>query len=64
MSEILEKAVLAIDEKMAGATFDSSVKFKIEDEGSIVVDNEGVRVSDEETDFTLISLSGYFHKNS
>ena len=40
MSEILEKAVVAINEKMAGATFDSSVKFKIEEEGSIVVDNE------------------------
>ena len=54
MSEILEKAVVAINDKMAGATFDSSVKFKIEEEGCIVVDNEGVRVSDEETDCTLI----------
>ena len=35
MSEVLEKAVAAINDKMAGATFDSSVKFKIEDEGSI-----------------------------
>ena len=55
MSEILEKAVVAINEKMAGATFDSSVKFKIEEEGSIVVDNEGVRVSEEETECTLIA---------
>ena len=31
MSEVLEKAVAAINDKMAGATFDSSVKFKIED---------------------------------
>ena len=38
MSEILEKAVVAINAKMEGAAFDSSVKFKIEDEGSIVVD--------------------------
>ena len=55
MSEVLEKAVAAINDKMAGATFDSSVKFKIEDEGSIVVDSDGVRVSDEETDCTLIA---------
>ena len=38
MSEILNKAVEAIIDKMAGAAFDSSVKFKIENEGSIVVD--------------------------
>ena len=55
MSEILEKAVAAINDKMAGAAFDSSVKFKIEDEGSIVVDSDGVRISEEETDCTLCS---------
>ena len=62
MSEVLEKAVAAINEKMAGATFDSSVKFKIEDEGSIVVDSDGVRVSDEETDCTLIASLEVFTK--
>ena len=30
MSEILEKAVVTINDKMGGADFDSSVKFKIE----------------------------------
>ena len=62
MSEILEKAVEAINDKMAGAAFGSSVKFKIEDEGSIVVDGEGVRVSDEETDCTLIASLEVFTK--
>ena len=62
MSEVLEKAVAAIKDKMAGATFDSSVKFKIEDEGSIVVDSDGVRVSDEETDCTLIASLDVFTK--
>ena len=60
MSEVLEKAVAAINDKMAGATFDSSVKFKIEDEGSIVVDSDGVRISDEETDCTLIASLDVF----
>ena len=60
MSEILEKAVEAIKDKMAGAAFDSSVKFKIEDQGSIVVDSDGVRVSDEETDCTLIASLDVF----
>ena len=62
MSEVLEKAVAAINDKMAGATFDSSVKFKIEDEGSIVVDSDSVRVSDEETDCTLIASLDVFTK--
>ena len=62
MGEVLEKAVAAINDKMAGATFDSSVKFKIEDEGSIVVDSDGVRVSDEETDCTLIASLDVFTK--
>ena len=62
MSEVLEKAVAAIKDKMAGATFDSSVMFKIEDEGSIVVDSDGVRVSDEETDCTLIASLDVFTK--
>ena len=60
MSEVLEKAVAAINDKMAGATFDSSVKFKIEDEGSIVVDSDGVRISEEETDCTLIASLDVF----
>ena len=62
MSEILEKAVAAVNDKMAGANFDSSVKFKIEDEGSIVVDSDGVRISDEETDCTLIASLDVFTK--
>ncbi len=60
MSEILNKAVDAITEKMAGAALNSSVKFKIENEGSIVVDSEGVRVSDEETECTLIASLDVF----
>ena len=62
MREILEKAVAAINDKMAEATFDSSVKLKIEDEGSIVVDSDGVRISDEETDCTLIASLDVFTK--
>ena len=62
MSEILEKAVAAINDKMAGAAFDSRVKFRIEDEGSIVVDSDGVRISGEETDCTLIASLDIFTK--
>ena len=62
MSEVLEKAVAAINDKMAEATFHSSVKFKIENEGSIVVDSDGVRISDEETYCTLIASLDVFTK--
>jgi putative sterol carrier protein len=55
MSEVLEKATVTITEKMGETTFSSSVKFKIEEEGSIVVDSDGARVSEEDTDCTLIA---------
>ena len=55
MSEVLEKATATINEKMEGTTFNSSVKFSIQEEGSIVVDSDGVRISEEETDCTLIA---------
>ena len=62
MSEILDKAVSAIMNKMAGSSFDSSVKFKIQDVGTVVVDGEGVRISDEETDCTLLASIEVFTK--
>ena len=53
MSDVLEQAVNALKEKMNGTTFDGSAKFSIEDEGSVIVDRDGVRAGDENTDVTL-----------
>ncbi len=53
MSEIVTAAVAALAEKLSGESFDGSAKFDIEGEGAIVIDGEGVRASDEETDVTL-----------
>ncbi|TMV09000.1 SCP2 sterol-binding domain-containing protein [Ruegeria sediminis] len=53
MSDILEQAAAALNEKLAGGGFDSSAKFAIADHGSIVLDAGGARVSDEDTDVTL-----------
>lgn len=53
MSDTLDKAVAALNEKLAGADFGGTAKFDIEGEGSVVVDNTGARVSDEEADVTL-----------
>ena len=53
MSDVLEQAVNALKEKMSGTTFDGSAKFSIEDEGSVIVDRNGVRAGDEATEVTL-----------
>lgn len=51
MSDIVEQAVSALSEKLAG--FDGSVKFVIEGEGAVMVDGAGVRAADEEAECTL-----------
>lgn len=53
MSDILNAAVEALNEKLGGDGFDSSVKFELGDEGSIVIDENGAAVSDADTDCTL-----------
>ena len=46
MSDTLEKAAAALNEKLSGGEFDSSAKFAIADLGSIVLDANGARVSE------------------
>lgn len=53
MSKVIDAAVQALSAKIP--SFDSSVKFVIKDEGSIVIDGAGVRAADEETEATLIA---------
>lgn len=52
MSDIVTAAVAALSEKISGS-FDGSAKFVIEDEGSILIDGDGVRESDDDADVTL-----------
>ena len=52
MSEVIDAAVAALNEKDT-SEFDGKAKFLIEDEGSIVLDSDGARAADEETDVTL-----------
>ncbi|GGE46936.1 SCP2 sterol-binding domain-containing protein [Actibacterium pelagium] len=52
MSDVITAAVEALSGKIEGG-FDGSAKFVIEGEGAIVVDADGVRASDDETDVTL-----------
>ena len=54
MSDMIAAAVAALNEKMTGG-FDGTAKFVIEDEGSIMVDGDGARASDDDADVTLIA---------
>lgn len=53
MSDVINEAVKVLTEKMAGVDIGGSVKFDIEGEGSIIVDDEGVRAADDDADVTL-----------
>ncbi|RYG90891.1 SCP2 sterol-binding domain-containing protein [Loktanella sp. IMCC34160] len=60
MSEILTAAVAALNDKMGGAGFDGSAKFKIEGEGAIIIDGSGAHVSDDDADVTLSASAETF----
>ncbi len=52
MSELVDKAVAALSERLNG-TLPGSAKFVLTGEGAIVIDGSGVRAGDETTDVTL-----------
>lgn len=53
MSDIVSQAVTALNEKMAGTSFDGTAKFDIQGEGSVMIDGSGARAADEAADVTL-----------
>ena len=53
MSEAIETAVAALNAKLGESTLDGSAKFVIEGEGSVIIDENGARAGDDETDVTL-----------
>ncbi|MGB7240736.1 MAG: SCP2 sterol-binding domain-containing protein [Sulfitobacter sp.] len=53
MSDIVNEAVTALNEKLGGTDFGGSAKFDIEGEGSVIIDAAGARASDEDADVTL-----------
>ncbi len=59
MSDVIEAAVAALNEKMAGG-FDGLAKFVIEGEGALMVDANGARAGDEEADVTLTASQEAF----
>jgi putative sterol carrier protein len=62
MSAIIEQAVAALAEKLGSSGFDGSAKFSIEGEGGVIIDAQGVRSGDEETEVTLIADADTFQE--
>ena len=54
MSETINMAIKALEEKLPNG-FDGSVKFELENEGSVIVSDSGVVESSDEADCTLIA---------
>ena len=59
MSDVIAAAVTALKEKL-GDGFDGSVRFEIEDEGSIMVDENGVRAGDGDAEVTMSASAETF----
>ena len=53
MSDIINAAVTALNEKLAGAGFDGIAKFEIEGEGTVRIDETGASASEADADVTL-----------
>ncbi len=62
MSDFLEQAVAQLTSKLADTDFDGSAKFAVAGVGTIVLDGDGARVADGETDVTLSADADTFQE--
>lgn len=53
MSDVLDTAVSALSDKIAGQSFSGSVKFDLAGIGAVRIDENGVSIDDSEADCTL-----------
>ncbi len=60
MSDVIDHAVSALNEKLSDAGFDGIAKFLIEGEGAIMLDSDGARAGDEEADVTMTADADTF----
>lgn len=60
MSNVIEAAVAALNEKIGSGGFDGTAKFAIEGEGAVMVDASGARAGDEQADVTLTADADTF----
>lgn len=59
MSDVVNEAVTALNQRMDG-TFEGTAKFVIEDEGSVMIDANGARAGDDDSDVTLTASAETF----
>lgn len=62
MSDVIEHAVTALNEKLSGSGFDGTAKFVIEDEGAIMLDADGAHAGDDDADVTMTADSDTFRE--
>lgn len=62
MSEVINEAVVALNAKLAQGGFDGSVKFEIEGEGAVRVDETGASASDADADCTISASAETFRR--
>ncbi|BBU57280.1 MULTISPECIES: SCP2 sterol-binding domain-containing protein [Mameliella] len=60
MSDTVNAAVKALNEKMGGNGFDGTAKMTIEDEGSLIIDENGAHAGDESADVTMTASADTF----
>ena len=59
MSDAVAAAAAALNERLGGGGIEGTVRIVIEDEGSLIVDEAGVRAGDGEADCTLTSADTF-----
>lgn len=60
MSDVIQQAVAALNEKVGPGGYDGSARFVIEDEGTIMLDSAGARAADEDADVTMTADADTF----
>ena len=60
MSDVIEAAVSALNEKLAAGGFDGTAKFVIDGEGAIMLGAGGAAAGDEEADVTMTADADTF----
>ena len=62
MSDLLDQAIKALNKKLGYNGFDGIAKFSITNEGSVIIDGNGVRISDADADVTLSASAEVFQE--
>ncbi len=62
MSDMIEKAVAVLNDRLGGAGFDAVAKFVLEGAGNIVIDANGAREGDDAADVTLTAAADVFEQ--